>query len=170
MQIFRHLSMTKNYCSQVMTTPAGCNYSNADKWTGSAMGGLLFIAVSSPFTYSLTNYLSGMVGIDIAGADGCPNTIGVITHSVIFTLLIRLIMERKGGCPKTWSQKDKLAISLIGGLLFLIVSSPYLYKIEDRYAEEYCDVRLSDLGGCPTTVGIITNAIVFVGLSRLLMY
>lgn len=153
-----------------MSTPTECHYSSADKWTGSAMGGLLFIAVSSPFTYSLTNYISGLVGIDIAGANGCPNAIGVITHSIIFTLLIRLIMERRGGCPKNWNQKDKWTISLIGGLLFLIVSSPYLYKIEDRYAEEYCDVRLSDLGGCPNVVGIITNSIVFAGLSRLLMY
>lgn len=77
-----------------------CDYpkphNNRDKWITSAMGGALFILVSSPFAYQLTNSLVvAVAGEDnsIADGDGCPQLSGLVLHTLVFGGVVRLMMR-----------------------------------------------------------------------------
>lgn len=48
---------------------------------------LLFIAVSHPMTYGLTNALLGPIVGPLASPSGAPTTVGIIVHSIVFVLL-----------------------------------------------------------------------------------
>jgi len=67
------------------------------KWILSLIAGLLFMIISSPYFYGLTNYFTSSFGFDIAGAtkgwEGCPNLAGLIIHSILFVLIVRAIMR-----------------------------------------------------------------------------
>lgn len=53
---------------------------------------LLFFLISNPFTYRLTNsLLSGLVG-RLADPSGCPTSLGLIVHSVVFGLIVNALM------------------------------------------------------------------------------
>jgi len=70
--------------------------SSRDKWITAAMGGALFILVSSPFAYGITNSLITAVAgsnNNIADSDGCPKTVGLLIHSAIFGVIVRLMMR-----------------------------------------------------------------------------
>jgi len=77
-----------------------CDYpkphNDRDKWITSAMGGALFILVSSPFAYQITNSLVvAIAGQDnnIANEDGCPQLSGLILHTLVFGGVVRLMMR-----------------------------------------------------------------------------
>ena len=44
-------------------------------------------------TYQLTQKLFGNVLGNIANASGCPTTVGIAVHAVVFTLILRYIMD-----------------------------------------------------------------------------
>ncbi len=53
---------------------------------------IVFIIVSLPFTYKLTNRLfSGIVG-RLADSSGCPTDMGLIIHALVFGLIIYALM------------------------------------------------------------------------------
>lgn len=71
-------------------------YNNRDKWITSAMGGALFILVSSPLAYQLTNsVVVALAGQDnnIADEDGCPQVSGLVLHTLVFGGVVRLMMR-----------------------------------------------------------------------------
>ena len=53
----------------------------------------IFLAVSNPYTYKLMQKLIGS-RISISNEDGCPTPEGFIISTIIFTLLLRLAMEK----------------------------------------------------------------------------
>lgn len=53
-----------------------------DLWVASAMGGLLYLVVSSPFLYQLTNQLTGALGLQTSSM-GRPNWWGLGMHSLV---------------------------------------------------------------------------------------
>ncbi len=69
--------------------------SNSQKWLGAIVAGLLFLILSSSFAYQLTNkLLTSIFGpksatVTLAGA---PTMLGLILHTVVFILLLRLIL------------------------------------------------------------------------------
>lgn len=65
---------------------------NQKKWVISLVLGVAFLLVSSPYLYKFVEYLASMVGVKIAN-NGCPTTLGIIVHSVVFFLLVRLSMN-----------------------------------------------------------------------------
>lgn len=67
-------------------------YDNSQKWTVAIITGLLFLLISSPFLYSLVNQLTSSFGLTIA-TNGCPNAIGLILHTIVFILIVRLLMR-----------------------------------------------------------------------------
>jgi len=145
-------------------------YTASDKWTAAFMLGLLFLLVSSPFTYSLTNVLTKGAGFAIADSSGCPNLAGLIVHTIIFTLLLRLMLNRDqtNGCLRPYTSKDKWMVSVVGGLLFILVSSPYLYDATNALTSSLkLDVTISN--GCPNLKGLILHTVIFVIIVRLLM-
>ena len=71
-----------------------CKPTNADKWRYTLLTTIIFLIVVNPMTYQLTQKLFGNVHGNIANTStGCPTTIGIAVHAVIFTLLLRYIMD-----------------------------------------------------------------------------
>jgi hypothetical protein len=54
---------------------------------------VLFLLVSAPFTYRCTNsLLSGVIG-KLADASGCPTTLGLAVHALVFGLCVYGLMQ-----------------------------------------------------------------------------
>ncbi|BAU80234.1 hypothetical protein A9K97_gp117 [Tokyovirus A1] len=69
-------------------------YTSKDKWIVSAIAGVLFLIVASPFLFKIMNGLTGIFGISIADPDtGAPNLLGLVLHGVVFMLIVRLLMN-----------------------------------------------------------------------------
>jgi hypothetical protein len=53
---------------------------------------IIFIIVSLPFTYKLTNgLLGGFIG-RLADSSGCPTGLGLFVHAIVFGLIIYALM------------------------------------------------------------------------------
>ena len=68
-------------------------YTNRDKWIVSLISGLLFMLIASPFLFATMNQLTETFGLNIASKDGCPNMAGLILHTVVFVIIVRLMMR-----------------------------------------------------------------------------
>ena len=75
-------------CSEChMKTPSAM-----DKWRFTFYTVIAFILVIAPFTYGITNaLLGGFVGKLVS--KGCPTMMGLAVHTVVFTLLVRYMMD-----------------------------------------------------------------------------
>jgi hypothetical protein len=142
---------------------------SSDKWMSAVVAGILFIALSSPMAYNLTSSLSESLGVGIQSARrGCPNMVGLGVHAVVYALVVRLLLAFRGQC---YSTKDKWTVSLMAGLMFFILSSPYVYRLEESLVSSVgLPLDIADLRGCPETTGLITNGVAFALLSRLLVF
>ena len=54
---------------------------------------LLFLIVSSPFVYKVVNALLRVVRIRVAANNGCPNMTGLILHTAVFGLLLKVVLK-----------------------------------------------------------------------------
>tara|TARA_A100001388_G_C28773158_1_gene505271 strand:+ start:1199 stop:1438 length:240 start_codon:yes stop_codon:yes gene_type:complete len=52
-----------------------------------AVSMLVFMLVSAPMTYKLTNGLARNVGLKLAESNGCPTMTGLAVHALVFVLL-----------------------------------------------------------------------------------
>lgn len=68
------------------------DYESGDKWRYSLYSALVFLVIANPYTYSLVNGLLGKF-VKIANNNGCPTMKGLFIHAVVFTLIIRAMME-----------------------------------------------------------------------------
>lgn len=67
---------------------------NAEKWKYTLLTTLIFILVVHPMTYKLVQKLLGNIIGKIADIKtGCPTMLGIFVHTVVFTLLLRYIMD-----------------------------------------------------------------------------
>lgn len=74
------------------------NLDNMKKWKYTLITTVIFLIIANPYTYILVNYLfKCCLGkrVVIASATGCPTMIGLIIHAVVFTLLLRWVMDWK---------------------------------------------------------------------------
>lgn len=71
-----------------MTEQTPTNY---DKWRYSIYSGCIFIILSLPITYKYMSYIYR----GITDKKGCPTSLGVIIHAIVFILIIRLMMNYK---------------------------------------------------------------------------
>ena len=67
-------------------------YNSSDKWRYSIYSALVFLIISSPYTYTLVNKLVGKF-VKISSPSGCPTSTGVFVHAIVFALIIRGMME-----------------------------------------------------------------------------
>lgn len=77
-------------------TPEQCErlFSNKDKWQVSLLSGLIFMLVSSPMLYSLMDsIIEPLLGIDLSSKKGCPTMAGLLLHTIVFVLIVRLLMK-----------------------------------------------------------------------------
>ncbi len=145
-------------------------YTSNDKWTVSIISGLLFLLVSSPYAYGLSENISGRIGLVLSDKNGCPNLAGLLVHAGVFTLLLRGLMSKStsSACVKPYTSKDKWIVSMIGGLLFLLISSPFLYEAVDALTSTF-GLKIAGDQGCPNLAGLILHTSVFILVVRLLM-
>lgn len=54
---------------------------------------LLFIIVTSPVLYKLTNTITSPLGLKTADASGKASNVGVVIHSIVFVFLLDLVMK-----------------------------------------------------------------------------
>ncbi len=66
--------------------------SSIQKWNISIFSALIFILVVNPFTYKITNTLFSKF-IGKTAINGCPTTIGLILHTIVYTVLVRYSMD-----------------------------------------------------------------------------
>ena len=67
--------------------------SSYKKWQISIFSALIFILVINPYTYIFTqNLLGGLIG-KIADNNGCPTFLGLIIHTIVYILLVRVSMD-----------------------------------------------------------------------------
>lgn len=53
---------------------------------------IAFLIISLPFTYKLTNRLLGGIIGKLSDASGCPTTLGLFIHSIVFGFIIYGLM------------------------------------------------------------------------------
>lgn len=64
-----------------------------DKWRYTLYTTVLLLILFNPWTYKVVNnLLSGMVG-PIANNVGCPTMLGFGIHAIVFTIILRLLMD-----------------------------------------------------------------------------
>lgn len=84
----------------------GCNgKKQQEKLTISIISGLLFFIVANPSTFLL---VKKVLGSRISSPTGCPTTLGLIVHAVVFTLIVWGMMnvrKSSGGCSKKNGKK-----------------------------------------------------------------
>lgn len=61
------------------------------KWMVIVAVALMFFLVSSPFMYNITQKIAAKLNLNL-GKDGCPNYTGVIVHTIVFIIILRLLM------------------------------------------------------------------------------
>jgi hypothetical protein len=69
---------------------AGSSYM---KWQISIFSAFIFLLVSIPCTYKLTQKIFGGFLGQIADANGCPTTRGLALHTLVYILLVRGSMD-----------------------------------------------------------------------------
>ena len=70
-----------------------CNLSNNQKWKYTLITSIIFLLVILPITYKITNNLLGKIIGKLSENNGSPTTLGIIVHTIIFTLILRFQME-----------------------------------------------------------------------------
>jgi hypothetical protein len=63
------------------------------KWQISIFSAFIFLLVSIPCTYKLTQKIFGGFLGQIADANGCPTARGLALHTVVYILLVRGSMD-----------------------------------------------------------------------------
>ena len=67
--------------------------SNYNKWKYTLITTFIFLVISNPVTYVFINSTIGkLINIHVADGSGCPTIAGMLIHSVIFTIILRVIM------------------------------------------------------------------------------
>lgn len=67
---------------------------DSDKWRFTLYTVIIFLIVANPYTYIIVNkLLGGIIGKIADPISGCPTTLGFIVHTIVFTLILRHIMD-----------------------------------------------------------------------------
>lgn len=65
---------------------------NLDKWRYTIYTTILFLIIVNPITYKLVHKLLGSF-LKIADSNGSPTMNGILVHAVVFTILLRYLMD-----------------------------------------------------------------------------
>jgi len=67
--------------------------SSNKKWHISIFSAFIFLLVVNPYTYKFTQALLGGLLGKISESNGCPTTLGLIIHTIVYVLLVRGSMD-----------------------------------------------------------------------------
>lgn len=74
--------------------PKNKNIESKKKWIISFWAVLVFLIVSLPYTYKLTNMFTADFGFPTFESN-CPTPFGIALHTIVFLLLTRRMMDFK---------------------------------------------------------------------------
>lgn len=66
---------------------------NSDKWVIAIIIGIIVLILFSPFFFRLTNYLFRGFGLPTCTPDGKPTIAGLIIHTILLIVLVRILMH-----------------------------------------------------------------------------
>ncbi len=69
-------------------------FANMAQWQSALIVTLVFLLISNSYTYQLTQQIFGQI-IGIADVVGCPTMMGLVLHTVVFLIIVRILMEFK---------------------------------------------------------------------------
>jgi hypothetical protein len=64
-----------------------------NKWKYTLYTTIIVLLIFNPFTFKFMNSLLSNILGKIASNDGCPTLLGLVIHAVVFTLIIRFMMD-----------------------------------------------------------------------------
>ena len=70
--------------------------SSYTKWQITIFSAFIFLLVVHPLTYQFTQMVFGGVLGKIADTNGCPTTVGLALHTIVYLLLVRGSMDIRG--------------------------------------------------------------------------
>ena len=83
----------------------GCNgQKQQEKFVTSLISGLTFFVIANPETFRLVRRV---LGPRIATPNGCPSTMGLLVHSLVFVLVVWGMMNVKKDMPEIATIKEK---------------------------------------------------------------
>ena len=83
----------------------GCNgLKQQEKFVTSLISGLTFFIIANPETFRLVRRV---LGPRIATPNGCPSTVGLLLHSVVFILVVWGMMNVKSDAPVVPKQEEE---------------------------------------------------------------
>ena len=83
----------------------GCNgQKQQEKFITSLISGLTFFIIANPETFRVVRRV---LGPGIATPNGCPSTIGLLVHSIVFILVVWGMMNVKKDVPELASIKER---------------------------------------------------------------
>lgn len=90
--------MSCSKCKNCSSGKCSCSKSsqvskNGDKWRYTLYTTFIFLLVVNPLTYKLTNQLFSKLFGKIASSNGCPTMGGILLHAIVFTLVLRYMMD-----------------------------------------------------------------------------
>ena len=98
MKFYEHIKMVRDALmdtSLLGTDPkpdTGPNSrTNTQKWCAAILLGLIFAIISSPAAYALSSSFTKSFS-SISLSHGGPNLLGLLIHTIIFILIVRLIL------------------------------------------------------------------------------
>ena len=98
-----------------------------------------------------------------------PNLIFVFSKKIARKLMYWIIVFPMNQSEK-FTNDNKWAVSLLAGLMFVIIGSPYLYALTQGGASLInSNIKLIGLTGRPTYLGLLLHGLVFALITRLLM-
>lgn len=71
-------------------------------------------------------------------------------------------------CNKPYTSKDKWIVALLAALLFLFFASPFMFRTLNAVTQSF-GLVISSATGCPNMAGLLIVALLFMGVTRLLM-
>lgn len=81
------VSEKKEHCKMLEKKVSG-----NDKWRYTLYTTILFLIIVNPMTYKIVNMLLGSL-VKICDSKGCPTYAGIFVHAIVFTLLLRYMMD-----------------------------------------------------------------------------
>lgn len=127
----------------------------------SAIAALVFLVISLPQTYTITDSVSGS---SLSLFDGsCPTPSGKFLHTAVFLTVLYFIIkltDRKGLTPGMMFK-----YAFYSALIFFVLSSSDAYALTSNSFD-----GLVNAAGCPTKRGVFIHSIVYLLVILLVMY
>lgn len=68
------------------------SFTTSDKINATIKSIIVFLLISLPFTYKITNRFLGSILGKLAQSSGCPTPLGLFVHSIVFGFIIYGLM------------------------------------------------------------------------------